>query len=369
MPRPSLALVAAALASLAAAQEPEPAPEPRPSGWLDAFQPRIAVIGDAAFTGVHGTLRDAAGADVGDRFSFRAAELDLRADIDAYAAGVLIVGFGEESPGEHAARIDEGYLSLHDAPRRFGGKAGRFRTQFGQANLLHGHDLPQTDRPLAVRTFLGEDGDMATGVGVSGLLPGLQAPALTLHYQLVNGENDAVLAGDDADHLAHVVHTAAVFDLPPASSLEVGASLLIGRASATAAGETVLLGADLLYRGRPAARTGESSLVLQAEGYHLQRRLATETIHSSGGYGMAMVQLGRATYLGARGDWTQFADADSGDAWAASGWASYHTSDFVRLRIGVEHLDDPRQDADWLFFLQGTFVIGSPPPQPYWVNR
>lgn len=338
-----------------------------PSTIPSALNPRITLFGDVLFTGVRGTLRNEDGADVGDRFSARETELDLRADVDPYAKGVVVLALGEEAPGEFHLELEEGYASFEALPFHLRAKAGKFRTAFGRNNVLHTHDLPSSDRPLVVREMLGPEGDSQAGLSLEWLAADLHYPTLTATYQLVNGENDAVLAGPGGDHLAHVGRVSAFFDLPPASWLELGGSVMVGRAGG--AGETVLAGMDVTWRWRPAERSQERSLLLQGEAFVLRRDLGSERVHSFGAYALAQAQPARRWYVGARGDWTGFAADDDGEAWSWSAWVSHYTTEFLRLRVGVEQLDDPRQDAEWLFFVQGTFVIGAHPPHPYWVNR
>ncbi|MFQ5506945.1 MAG: hypothetical protein ACE5F1_19410, partial [Planctomycetota bacterium] len=312
---------------------------------LTAFNPRVTVFGDATLAAVSGTLRNEDGDDVGDRFSLRETELDFRADIDPFAKGVAILALAEETPGVFELEAEEVYASFHALPWNLKLEAGRFRTSFGQVNRLHTHDLPQTDRPLAVRNFLGEEGDIQNGLRLEYLVPGMAAPTLRLSYELVNGENDRVLAGPGSDVPAHLGRVAAFFDLGGVSWLELGGSVLGGRAEA-GGGTTLLAGADLLFKWRPAERSELRSLVLQVEAFTLDRKLAGQQIHSSGAFGSLLWQQDRRWYLGLRGDWSQFADVDRGDEWALSGWISYYTSEFLRLRLGYEHLESSRQEAD-----------------------
>ena len=48
---------------------------------------------------------------------------------------------------------------------------------------------------------------------------------------------------------------------------------------------------------------------------------------------------------------------------------SWYGSEFLRVRIGYQHLDVTGVDADHIVFAQLTTVFGSHPPHPYWVSR
>ena len=70
------------------------------------------------------------------------------------------------------------------------------------------------------------------------------------------------------------------------------------------------------------------------------------------------VQPTRPVYLGVRGDRLD-------GAFQVGGYASFYTSEFLRLRAGA------RVDQDGLLVsdAQLTFVWGSHPVEPYWVTR
>jgi hypothetical protein len=121
-------------------------PDSKPASFLAALNPALTVFADAIYLGVDGKLTapDEAGnpVDVGDRFALREVELDLRADIDPRAKGVLVVALEEELPEEYAITIEEGYAAFTALPYNLHARAGRMRTAFGVMNRLHKHDLP-----------------------------------------------------------------------------------------------------------------------------------------------------------------------------------------------------------------------------------
>jgi hypothetical protein len=351
----------------AAAGETPPTPQPAQSNPLNAFNPRLTVFGDLTFLGVDGDLLGEDGNDLGNRFSLRETEIDFRADVDPHAKGVLIVALAEETPGEYALEVEEGYVTLESLPWNLRAKAGRMRTPFGQVNRLHTHDLPQTDRPLVVRTFLGAEGDVATGVNLEFLVPAIETPTLRFEAQVQNGENETILAGADAEGPAFVGRGSAFFDLGSASFFELGSSVLLGR-SEPEGGQTTLSGIDAMWKWRPAG-SSEQSLVVHSEFFWLDREYQGEIIASAGAFGSATWQCCRNWYLGARGDWSELADHDRGYENAWSLWASYYASEFLRVRLGFQQTDGPGRPTENVGSLQLTFVFGSHPVHPYWVNR
>ena len=335
---------------------------------LNAFNPRVTVFGDFVYTNAKGPILNDLGDDMSDRASLREAELDFRADVDPVAKAVAILSFGEESPGEYTVEAEEMYVLLPGVTEGLDLKVGRFRPAFGTDNLLHTHDLPWTDRPLVIQEFLGEEGFGETGGEAKYLVPGTGSIPLELRYAFVNGESAAVLSGTASHTQAHLGRLSTFFDLGDASFLQLGTSAMLGE-SDLKSGETKMYGVDLLYKWRPREERNLHSLVAQVEGFYLDRDLNGQSIKSYGAYATLLWQQNRDLYFGVRGDWTQFADQDSGHAQAGSLWASYYTSEFLRFRVGFEALDDSRKELDWTAFFQMTFVFGSHPAEPYWVNR
>ena len=69
------------------------------------------------------------------------------------------------------------------------------------------------------------------------------------------------------------------------------------------------------------------------------------------------VQPTRPVYIGLRVD-------NMDEDWQYAAYLSYYTSEFLRLRAGAA------TDLDtWIADAQLTFVWGSHPVEPYWVNR
>jgi hypothetical protein len=335
---------------------------------LNAFNPRVTVFGDFVYTNAKGPILNDAGNDVSDRASLREAELDFRADIDPIAKGVAILSFAEENPGEYAVEAEEMYVLLPGIAEGLDLKVGRFRPAFGVNNLLHTHDLPWTNRPLVVQEFLGDEGFGETGGEAKYLIPGTGSLPIELRYALVNGESAAVLSGVGSHNQAHLGRVSTFLEVGDASFLQMGTSAMFGE-SDLKGGESKMFGFDLLYKWRPKEKRALHSLVVQAEGFFLDRELNGNPIKSYGAFATLLWQQNRDLYFGVRGDWTQFADQDSGHAQAGSLWASYYSSEFLRFRLGFEALDDSRKNLDWTAFFQMTFVFGSHPAEPYWVNR
>ncbi len=340
-----------------------------PPKALNVFNPRITVFGDLLARADDRKVFNEDGESVGDRIGLREVELDFRADVDPYAKAVLILGLEEEAPNEFTTTVEEGYATFETLPFDLHAKVGRFRTSFGQINKLHLHDLPQVNYPLPVRTLLGEEGDNQNGLAISYLGPTLKGFVPELEFQLLNGENERVLAGGDSNSPAYLGHLKLFRDVGENQFVELGASQRVGFNDENNEQATHLTGFDFLYKWKPLERGEYRSFVFQSELFYLDREQPGANVHSLGAYGYGQYQFGKRWYAGFRGDWTEFPDSANRDAWSVSSYLSFYTTEFLRLRVGFEHTEEDGQDPLDTLFYQLTFVFGSHPVEPYRFNK
>ncbi len=373
-----------------------------------AFNPRMAVITDMVgrlATNKYKTLQE--GSPIDDRFSVREAELDLRADIDPYAKGVLILAVEEEEPGEYVAVIEEGYFTLEQLPVGLKLKAGRSRIPFGRMNTLHTHDLPHVHAPYAIQDIFGPEGYVDNAASLSWLVPGSPLP-IELSGFVLNGENERALAPSPSTTPAYMARAELFFQLTDVQWISVGASYLYGRGEPHGVPdrprksdkETQLFQADILYKWQP---NQFKSVVVLLEYYDVIARDRFQTLdfdtgavdangdpilqgitkkirdRGNGFFGMLQVQPGlQQWYFGLRGDYSNF---DEGrphhQQWAASIWCTFYTTEFLRFRVGYEHRErfasgfagpQERGPNDTVFF-EVTWVFGAHPAEPFYVNK
>ncbi len=314
--------------------------------------------------------------NVDDRASVREAELDLRAAVDPYASGVLILAIAEELPGEYVAEVEEAYGLLHGLP---GGTwipglsvtIGRFRTALGRANTIHGHDLPWATAPYAFQALLGEEGDVESGVSLDWLGPAWGSLSWRVIAQGVNGENETLLAGSGSDFPAGIAALRGFLDLGTVL-LDAGASGLLGYQDPDNRQRARLAVLDLTLKWRPDRGGDKTSLVVGGELFLCDRDDPAgthERLRSAGAYAFAQVQLWTRWYFGLRYDWTRYPDDPGERESSVGGWISYYTTEFLRFRIGYENRQRPGDTDLDTIYVQATLVIGSHPAEPYWVNR
>ena len=367
---------------------PAPVAMPRIPGILN---PAISVIGNFVFRGSDTKIFNDEGDRIDNRPHLREMELDARAAIDPYADGVFIAALESESPGEFEVGVEEGYATLRrlpfldDPPLGAQLKLGRFRPAFGRINILHTHDLPQTERPLVIREFLGDEGFVGDGVStqLSFPTPWDDESALDLLLQATTG--DVAIASGGRNDTGFLGHLRWFRQMTNASSLEAGGSSYYARTE-TPLRESWMHGADVLYRWKP-LRGGEfHSFLLGGEFLYADRefdeRIEPEDeaaepatllrrTHPLGVYGFAQYQPAKRWYLGVRGDWTETIDDDDATRRGVTPYVSYYFSEFLRFRLNYEHIwsDLADEDARNAVFLEANFIFGSHPPEPFWVNK
>ena len=330
-----------------------------------------------------------------NRFNFREAEVDLRAAISPLADGVLILSIAEEisqTPGPSGPdvsidtnlEIEEGYINFHTLPFDLSVKAGKFRNVFGANNPLHTHDLPQVDRPLAVRAFLGEEGISTVGGSVSWLVPNPWDQFIELTGQIVNadsGPEAPILGGPAADNPAYLAHLKWFTDVGDDATLELGGSYLYSKTSRDPNFEGNVFGLDATFKWLDPSAPDSRSLLIQGEAFWAANDVSPEkgdpfSNDSFGLYAFAQYEPFQNWYFGVRGDYTQFPNSevrgpDDSD-WAISPYLSWYMTEFLRLRVEYQFHEFEvfgDHDTEHNVFFGLTYLIGAHPPHPYWVNR
>ena len=324
-----------------------------------------------------------------NRFNLREIEMDARAPIAPFADGVFILAFVEEFDDdegefENEVEVEEAYIDFHTLPWDTSITGGKFRNAFGRNNVLHTHDLPQVDRPLAVQAFLGEEGLVTIGASADWLVPNPWDSYIELTAQVVNadgGEESPILGGGaGAEDPAFLGHVKVFEDVGQNASVEVGGSYLWGRTTDDADFDANVFGIDGTYQWRNPQAPDRKSFLFQTELF-----FSDSDVEDAGGafrnsafgtYAFAQWQLDRNWYAGVRVDYTDFPAIEERAVtdrdWAVSPYVSFYLTEFLRLRFEYQHLEQ-RTDGSWdseeIFFFQITYLFGAHPPHPYWVNR
>jgi hypothetical protein len=345
-----------------------------PPAQANRFNPQITVFGNFLARSDDQPVHledDPAEPRIDDSLNLREVEVDFRAAIDPFADGVLILAAESEVPGEYEAAVEEGYATLkslpglESAPLGLKLKAGRFRAGFGRFNRIHLHDLPQVDYPRSLQVALGEEGYVQNGVSGSFFLPSpSESSAIEGTLELLGG-GDVPMADDlDAGDVAGLARLAWFQELGASHSVDSGASWW------TSQDERELYGVDLNYKWRPHEAGNARSFLLGGELFSSDGG-DSGLDDALGWFAWSQVQFSRSIYLGVRYDRSEeLADA-SLETTVISAFATWYTSEFLRLRLGGSGYESDVAEIDGRtsLFLELNFVFGSHPVEPYWVNR
>ncbi len=357
-----------------------------------AMNPAISVVGNLVGRADSQKAYTDAGRRIDNKLLLREAEIDMRVPIDPFADGVLITSLESETPADFSVGIEEGYVNikkfpfLDHQPLGLKLKAGRFRPLFGNINVLHTHDLPQTFRPLPVQEFLGPEGFVADGLSTNIFLPTPGKNAnLDFTFDVLSGGNISASPSTDS-RMAYLGHFRYYSTFADTHDLQLGWSSYF-HPQGNGIREADIHDVDFTYRWKP-RRMGEwKSFVLGGE-FMFGRRAFPEAYETPdvaralegrqpgegkplGYYLFTQWQFNKRTYAGIRWDKTDVLFDPSLERKSITPSFSYYFSEFLRFRLNFEHRwsDLPSENRRNSVFAELNFVFGSHPPEPFWVNK
>ncbi|MCP4679202.1 MAG: hypothetical protein GY854_27695, partial [Deltaproteobacteria bacterium] len=240
---------------------------------------------------------------------------------------------------------------------------GRFRQNFGIINRWHGHDLDQTDYPLAMNQVLGEGGLNQTGFVVKWFMPPFIAHANELTIEVTNSENETLFAGEFFSVPAVMAHLKNYYDVTENTYIELGLSGIWGTnnkrgfidASDQLADEdwrhTLAGGVDLTIHWSPLQRAKYRSFTWRTEGYFVHKEtsslpedIATGWSESDGdriswgAFSYLDYQLSERWFIGVRSDVAlPTIRIEDELAWDVVPYLTFWQSEFVYMRLEYQH--------------------------------
>ncbi len=359
----------------------------------NALNPTIAVIGNFLWRMDNDDVIAGDGVtELDDKVLVREVELDLRAAIDPYADGMLVLTFEAETPGTFEVDVEELHVRIKSLPFGFWEKPplgtkitlGRFRTQIGRMNVLHLHDLPSPNRPRVIQEFLGEEGQIGDGAWLQFFLPSPGDTALELHLQAMQGGNAGIC--QESDEPCYLANLAFFWPISDEFSLNASLIFFLGKNTDLTGDEganSEVVSLDALFKWKPLRQGEYRSFIFGAQVMKsLSHEFATDTdldgiadvmaeTKPLGWYAWAQYQFSKEIYVGARYDFTEFLTNDDLDRSTITAYVSYYFSEFFRVRLAVERTtsDDPLEDELLTSLFEVNVVFGAHPPHPFWVNK
>lgn len=346
------------------------------------------------------------------------AELSVGGAVDPYfTAQTHIVWFLDPDQGETHVELEEAYLVSQALPYDLQLKVGTFLTEFGRLNQVHPHAWDWQDQPIVLTRIFGGDGMRAPGARLSWLLPTPGYTEALLTVQNANGEQMTSFLANDAVYEERPIGGRAFdpapvrsfgdlvcsgrlvtgWDFDDANSAAVGASVACGPNATGGGADTLIWGADFVYKWRPPggqrgwpflrvqgeflARAFEAAAQVDAADPLNPVAVPGKTLRDQGAYLQVLWGFEPGWDVGLRGEWvtgggdsydrdsmtfTRAGDPYRCDRYRISPLLEYHPSEFSRIRLQYDYddsdaLDDPAHSV-WLGF---EVLIGKHPPHAY----
>src|SRR3989454_4987246 len=177
------------------------------------LNPEIGVTGDIrGYATGRGVQRD--------NFDPREFEVGFQSALDPYSHTKIFISL----EGGHVS-VEEGYAYWTGLPGHIRLDLGKYRQQFGELNRWHLHAVPETEYPLAITKFLGDDGLSGTGISLYRAFGGLGTHELTA--QVTRSASDAELFGNGGPP-TYLVHLLNFLQLNHSTYMQIGGTALYG---------------------------------------------------------------------------------------------------------------------------------------------
>jgi len=352
----------------AEAKAPEEAdkPEEREFLWgalaLQKLNPELSVSADVLVSAVldeDGKMY--ATPDDRTRIGIREVGLQFQHVLDPFSMFKAAINFIPEPEPE--VEVEEIYITWFGIVPSLSLSIGRFRQNFGILNRWHGHDLDQTDYPLALTQVLGEGGINQTGFVLKWFMPPLVAHANELTLEITNAENEVLFSGQFFTIPTVMAHLKNYYDLTDNTYLELGLSGIWGTNNKRGVldendeivdedwRQTWAAGADLTIHWSPLERAKYRSFTWRTEGYFVHKETDAIPAEFSNGwterdgdriswgvYSYVDFQLNARWFLGVRGDVAlPTIRVEDELAWDVVPYLTFWQSEFVYLRLEYQH--------------------------------
>ena len=305
------------------------------------LNPEISATGDVrAYGQTPGVERN--------NFDAREFELGFQSPLDPYSNTKIFV-----SLENGRVSVEEGYAYWTGLPGHIRFDIGKFRQQFGELNRWHLHALPETEYPLALRTYLGDDGLAGSGISLYRAFGGLGTHELTAQVTL--SESDAQLFGGGG-RPTYLVHLLNFWQLTPSTYVQVGGTALYG-SNPDVALRTKVGGIDFRLTWRPPAQALYRNVTVRGELYALRKDTTGVGQTRVGWYLGGTYRLDVRWIVGARYDYVE--DPASGLVTRqVVPTLTLWESEWVELRAQYTRAKTVGRPATSQFALQAVWAIG-----------
>jgi hypothetical protein len=316
---------------------------------LNQLNPEISVTGDVRLNATEEQF-------VGDNVDVREFEFSFQSALDPYSNTKIFAGVGEEG-----IELEEAYAYWTGLPGNLRLDVGRFRQQVGELNRWHAHALPQSEFPLVLSRFFGDEGLVGDGVGLYWMLPvgGGALGAHELWGQATLANNEVLF--QEGNRVAVLGHLNNFWQLSRSTFVQVGGTALFGE-NPDSALKTRVFGVNARISWRPPERALYRNFTVRGEGYRLTQEVAGTATTRYGAFASAEYQLSRRLFAGARYDYVESLTVDDEHEWAVVPNLTWWQSEWVYLRAEWQRTATPVAAGTFeranRFVLQAVWAIG-----------
>ncbi|MBN8551223.1 MAG: hypothetical protein J0M12_18065, partial [Deltaproteobacteria bacterium] len=247
------------------------------------------------------------------------------------------------------------------------------RPRIDITSAMHRDALETVDEPLVIQNYLGIEGLFKTGLEVSNYLP---LPWENVTHEAIFGMmeggtgEDGTMFGTSLRRQTYFGRLKNFWEISDHSSAQLGTTYMLGSSNDEAVADVHAVVTDFVYTHK---FNSEEKLTLKSEAIFQNRSQGVEQSEESDTYGFrhspwGMYSLAEYRFaprwaFGGRWDYVQPIDLGTDGSRAATiGWNTFLTfyqSEFARWRFQYEHVNNAEESSNNIFFLQGTFAIGT----------
>jgi hypothetical protein len=305
------------------------------------LNPEISVTGDLrAAVRTEGEQRD--------NFELHEVEVSFQAALDPYSHTKIFAGVHEGG-----IEIEEGYFYYTGLPGRLRLDLGVFRQQLGELNRWHLHGVPETEYPLVLTTFAGEEGLAGAGASLYRAFGGLGTHEL--YAQVTAGSNDVLFEGGNRP--AYLVHLNNFWQLSRSTYMQLGATGVYGT-NPDSALKTAMGGVDFRFTWRPPDRALYRDWTLRGEVYGLKKERAGAGDTRLGGFVGTTYRLGQRWIAGFRYDYVETPEGPNEITRQIVPTLTWWQSEWVFLRAEFTRRLSPVGADRNRLLLQAVWAIG-----------
>lgn len=288
--------------------------------------------------------------------------------------------------------LEEAYgTTLFSLPLNSQFRIGRARAKFGRINQIHRHAQNFVTLPIVVAEFLGEHLN-PTSVEASFLVPVPWYLELSASGGSPDVETPTFGRSPDANNignLLYIFHMSNFFEAGESLGVSLGASFATGSNASGPDERSNLYGVDFFAKYRPLKNNPYQEVSLQSEFMWRQAETPEEELEDYGFYAEAMYRFAKRWNTGLRFDFTdtktpvheehddhehEEEEDDHGHddmlgllgrAYRISPMLTFNPTEFSRIRLQYDYLNQDYGPNQHAIFLQFQYAIGAHGAHPF----